>query len=72
MTESPGNILIVDDESSIRRALGATLRALGFSLDEACDGEAALPLVRGKAFDAVLLDVNMPSKSGASLPFFPS
>ena len=64
MTEGPGNVLIVDDDSSIRRAVCATLGGLGFAVEEACNGEGALALVRGKQFDAVLLDVNMPGMGG--------
>jgi two-component system KDP operon response regulator KdpE len=64
MTKVPGNILMVDDDNAIRRALHTTLTALGFAVDEACNGEGALALVRGKHFDAVLLDVNMPGIGG--------
>jgi two-component system KDP operon response regulator KdpE len=59
-----GTILIVDDESSIRRALKMTLRDLGFSTIEAARGEEAVALVRTGKFDAVLLDINMPGMSG--------
>ena len=64
MTEGPGNVLIVDDDSSIRRAVCATLHGLGFAVEQACNGEGALALVRGKQFDAVLLDINMPGMGG--------
>ena len=59
-----GTILIVDDESAIRRALKMTLRDLGFSTVEAARGEEAVALVRTGSFDAVLLDINMPGMSG--------
>ena len=59
-----GTILIVDDESAIRRALKTTLRNLGFSTIEAARGEEAVALVRTGSFDAVLLDINMPGMSG--------
>jgi len=59
-----GTILIVDDESAIRRALKTTLRDLGFSTIEAARGEEAVALVRTSSFDAVLLDINMPGMSG--------
>ena len=61
---SHGTILIVDDESAIRRALKTTLRDLGFSTIEAARGEEAVALVRTNSFDAVLLDINMPGMSG--------
>ena len=57
-------ILVVDDESSIRRALRPPLVELGFQVAEASRGEEALQLLRPGAFDAVLLDVNMPGIGG--------
>ena len=57
-------ILVVDDESSIRRALRPPLVELGFRVAEASRGEEALQLMRPGAFDAVLLDVNMPGIGG--------
>jgi two-component system, OmpR family, KDP operon response regulator KdpE len=59
-----GKVLIVDDEPSIRRALRTTFGTLGFDVSEAITGEEALPLLRAAAFDAVLLDVNMPGMGG--------
>jgi two-component system KDP operon response regulator KdpE len=67
-TESPvaaqGTILVVDDDSSTRRALRVTLSGMGFSVVEAARGEEALSLVRATRFDAVLLDVDMPGMGG--------
>ena len=64
MIPSHGKILIVDDESSIRRALHNTLHGMGFTVDEAANGEAALQLVREEKYDVVLLDINMPGIGG--------
>jgi two-component system, OmpR family, KDP operon response regulator KdpE len=67
-TESPvaaqGTILVVDDDSSTRRALRVTLSGMGFSVVEAARGEEALSLARATRFDAVLLDVDMPGMGG--------
>jgi two-component system KDP operon response regulator KdpE len=57
-------ILVVDDESAIRRALSPPLVELGFEISEASRGEEALQLLRATAYDAVLLDVNMPGIGG--------
>jgi two-component system, OmpR family, KDP operon response regulator KdpE len=62
-TES-GNILIVDDERSIRLSLKTILGNFGFDIVEAARGEEALALVRTEPFDAVLLDINMPGIGG--------
>jgi two-component system, OmpR family, KDP operon response regulator KdpE len=61
------NILVVDDESSIRQALRVTLGTLGFGVAEAATGEQALALIRAANaayYDAVLLDMNMPGMGG--------
>lgn len=61
---SPGKILVVDDDTSVRRALHTTLETLGFSTTEASGGEEALMLVHTASFDVVLLDINMPGLDG--------
>ena len=59
-----GTILVVDDDSSTRRALRVTLSGMGFSILEAARGEEALSLARVTWLDAVLLDVDMPGMGG--------
>jgi two-component system KDP operon response regulator KdpE len=61
---SEGRILIVDDESQIRRVMRTALAIHGYEVTEAKNGEEAISLVRTSDFDLVLLDVNMPGKSG--------
>jgi two-component system, OmpR family, KDP operon response regulator KdpE len=62
--ETAGNLLIVDDERSIRLSLRTILGNFGFEIVEAARGEEALALVRTEPFDAVLLDINMPGMGG--------
>jgi two-component system KDP operon response regulator KdpE len=64
MNQHAIRILVVDDESAIRRALRPPLVELGFQVAEASRGEEALQLLRTSTFDAVLLDVNMPGIGG--------
>ncbi len=64
MNPSQSKVLIVDDESSIRRALHATLSTLGFDIEEASGGEQAVSFVRTERYDAALLDINMPGMGG--------
>ncbi len=53
-------VLIVDDEANIRRMLGALLRAEGFDVVEAANGNAALLALEEAQPDAILLDLMMP------------
>ena len=53
-------VLLVDDESNIRRMLAALLRSEGFSVSEAASGNAALLLLDEADPDVVLLDLMMP------------
>lgn len=64
MSTESGNVLIVDDERSIRLSLKTILGNFGFDIVEAARGEEALALVRTEPFDAVLLDINMPGIGG--------
>lgn len=59
-----GKLLVVDDDASVRRTLHTTLYSLGFDIGEAGSGDEALALCRIVRYDAVLLDINMPGKSG--------
>ena len=64
MSSLQSKVLVVDDESSIRRALHATLSTLGFDIEEASGGEQAVSFVRTERYDAALLDLNMPGMGG--------
>jgi two-component system, OmpR family, KDP operon response regulator KdpE len=64
MTQPSIRVLVVDDEPAIRRALRPPLLELGFQVTEASRGEEALQALRAAAYDAVLLDINMPGIGG--------
>ena len=64
MDKHEGTVLLVEDDRSIRRGLFATLSTLGFVLGEAETGEEALTRLRMVAYDAVLMDLNMPGMGG--------
>ena len=57
-------ILVVDDEPGVRKALERGLRAEGMDVTVAADGPTALRLARVGSFDAVLLDIMLPGLSG--------
>ena len=58
------NILIVDDESSIRQSLQGVLEDEGYKVSAAESGETCLEVLRKRAFDVVLLDVWLPGMDG--------
>jgi len=54
------NILIADDEDSLRWVLEKGLRQAGYEVTGVKDGAAAIRAVEAEAFDLVFLDVRMP------------
>jgi two-component system nitrogen regulation response regulator NtrX len=58
------NILIVDDESSIRQSLKGVLEDEGYRASVAESGEACLEVLRKRTFDVVLLDVWLTGMDG--------
>ena len=60
-------ILAVDDSSSMRQMVSFTLKSDGHYVTEAEDGLIALDIAKGKSFDLVLTDVNMPNMDGITL-----
>lgn len=57
-------ILYVDDDAALREIVRDQLTSQGFFLDEAEDGSAAIKKLESGDFDLMLLDINMPNKSG--------
>ena len=57
-------ILVVDDEPSIRRTLRDILEYEDYGVHEAVDGEDAVTRLRSSLFDLVLLDIKMPKRDG--------
>ncbi len=60
-------ILFVDDEESVRYALGKFLRRAGHEIIEAEDGAVALELAAREQFDMVITDIIMPTLEGVEL-----
>jgi len=61
------NILVADDEESIRWVLGKALTKQGFKVDLASDGKEALELFQNKSYDMAVLDIKMPGMTGLEL-----
>ena len=63
-SETRPTVLVVEDDSAIRRGLMDALRFAGYEVLEAADGTEGLARALEGAVDLVLLDVMMPKRSG--------
>ena len=57
-------IIFVDDDADLRRIVRDQLVPQGFVMDEADDGAKAIGMLEKGNYDLMLLDINMPVKSG--------
>src|SRR3984893_1526610 len=57
-------VMVIDDEPQIRRVLVTTLTSQGYSVLEARTGDEALEKIRSEHAALILLDANMPGRSG--------
>ncbi|MFH2218376.1 MAG: response regulator [Pseudomonadota bacterium] len=57
-------MLTVDDSPSVRKLVEFTLKAKGFQVNSAGDGQEALEIIAKEKFDAIILDINMPRMNG--------
>jgi len=64
MSKRKGVVLIIDDEEEIRESIEMLLSSEGFTTDTAADGEEGLRKIEQNLYDAVLLDLMLPGKSG--------
>ena len=62
-----GHILIADDEPGIRFILRTHLRRRSWDVDEATTGTEALECLRKHRYDAVVLDQQMPGRTGVEI-----
>src|SRR5512139_16732 len=58
------NILVVDDERDICKALNIILSKEGYAVTEAYNGEQAVELLRKQTFDIVMTDIKMERMDG--------
>ncbi|HEY6568339.1 MAG TPA: response regulator, partial [Actinomycetota bacterium] len=57
-------VLVVDDEPQILRGLRTNLRARGYEVDTAPDGESALELAAAHVPDVAIVDLGLPGIDG--------
>jgi two-component system chemotaxis response regulator CheY len=61
-------ILVVDDDPLCRAVIAIPLKAIGgIEITEATDGDQAWILLQGNSYDAVILDWQMPIRSGLEI-----
>ena len=58
------HVLVVDDDATVREVVLSYLRAEGYDVSEAADGETALSMVGHERPDLVVLDVMLPGVDG--------
>ncbi len=58
------HVLLVEDENKVARFIARALRENGFQVEVAETGELALTIAARITFDAILLDVRLPTISG--------
>ena len=61
------NILVIDDDASLRRTLRISLEVLGHQAIEARDGAQALELLGDRPFELALLDLRLGQETGLEL-----
>ncbi|ANB59770.1 response regulator [Anoxybacillus amylolyticus] len=57
-------ILLAEDEEVLRMLVMDTLEDEGYEIDEACDGQEAIELIKENDYDLILLDYMMPIYTG--------
>jgi putative nucleotidyltransferase with HDIG domain len=59
--------MVVDDEARVREIVSRRLNEAGYQCTTAADGSSALKKLKTEPIDLVLLDINMPGKSGVEV-----
>jgi putative two-component system response regulator len=67
MSAPPQKVLVIDDESDVRRCFTRWLTAAGYECAEARDATEAWESLRQQSVHLITLDVRMPGESGADL-----
>ena len=60
----PARVLVIDDEPQIRKFLDISLRAQGYQVGLASNGEEGLASLATQGADLVVLDIGLPDKDG--------
>ena len=63
-TTPRARVLVIDDEPQIRKFLDISLRAQGYQVALAANGEEGLTMLAMQGADLVILDIGLPDKDG--------
>ncbi len=61
------NVLVIDDDASVRHLIVECLEILGYEVRQAADGEEGLALLRAQPPDLLMVDFIMPKLNGAEV-----
>lgn len=61
------NILLIDDDDSLRKVVGYNLGKHGFRVVDKPDGESAMEAFNAEIFEIVITDINMPGITGMEI-----
>ncbi|MBN2875135.1 MAG: response regulator [Spirochaetales bacterium] len=64
MISTPGTVLVVDDDALNREVLRRMLTKMGWTIDLASGGVAAIELCKATRYDVILVDLLMPVLDG--------
>lgn len=60
-------VLIIEDDADIRDLVCREFQSLGWKVMDVENGEIAMPLLKGIAFDVVVSDIRMPGGGGVEM-----
>ena len=66
-TDGSLDVMVADDEPTIRLSIAETIKARGHRVRMAANGREAMDLIRDSFFDVVITDVRMPRLDGLTL-----
>jgi len=61
---SHARILLVEDETNLRRTLTDLLKSDGYTVESSADGLEAQTMAMSQAYDLIILDIMLPSRNG--------
>ena len=67
LPRSPLLVAVVEDEESVRKALGRLLRSAALGVDAYASGEEFLRTLPGRMPDCLLLDLQLPGMNGLAV-----